>query len=101
MKILKIDWLGDCNNCGDSDHAVHTDKGSDKWLYDGDKVFCDCGQEGDIECDGDVAWVNWLDLNEDRVKYNKLKIMYDKLKYLIMESNYGDEKYLRNYGAIE
>jgi len=59
MKELKIDWLDSCPKCDASVHTVHTKDGSEKWLYDGDKAICDCGQTGEIECDDGVAWVNW------------------------------------------
>lgn len=58
-KILKIDWLDCCPECGDSVHTVYTKEGSGKWLYDGDRVVCACGQVGEIEADGEAAWVNW------------------------------------------
>ena len=59
MKELKIDWLDECLKCGSSIHTVKTENGSQKWLYDGDTVKCDCGQAGEIETDGECAWVNW------------------------------------------
>jgi len=59
MNELKINWLDECPECGESTHTVHTENGSEKWLYDGDKVVCDCGQKGEIECDDGIAWVNW------------------------------------------
>lgn len=60
MKTLKIDWLNQCVKCESHDHTVNTENGSSKWLYDGDKVTCNvCGHAGEIEADGEQAWVNW------------------------------------------
>lgn len=58
-KELKIDWLDGCPKCDSHSHTVKTEEGSEKWLYDGDDVQCECGQTGEIECDDGVAWVNW------------------------------------------
>ncbi len=43
IKKLKIDWLGKCPKCCSSQLTVETKNGSETWLYDGDKVACDCG----------------------------------------------------------
>lgn len=59
VKKIKVDWLGKCPKCSSSDHTVETENGSKKWLYDEDKVFCGCGQTGEIDTDGQHAWVNW------------------------------------------
>ena len=60
MKVIKIDWLDSCPKCGDSQHNVTTEHGSQEWLYDDDKVTCSgCGNTGNIDTDGEAAWVNW------------------------------------------
>ena len=59
IKKLKIDWLGKCPKCCSSQLTVETKNGSETWLYDGDKVACDCGEAGEIDTDGQHAWVNW------------------------------------------
>ena len=103
MKILKITWLDACNKCGFDEYAnVHTEKGHEKLLYEGDAVYCPrCFHDGEIESDMNCAYVQWFEFNEDRAKYNKLKQMYDMAVECLMESNYGDIRYLRVRGAIE
>ncbi|MBM5180156.1 hypothetical protein J7937_21750 [Vibrio parahaemolyticus] len=61
MAKLNIDWLGVCPRCEhDGDHYVETEKGNAEWLHDSDAVTCgSCGLPGEIEADGEVAWVNW------------------------------------------
>lgn len=98
-QIKNIDWLGPCS-CGNKNLKVETDR-TDCLLNGLDKVSCDCGMTGYIDVYGGAAFACWDELSEDEIKYNKLKIMYNKLLYLTMESNYGDERYLRSCGAIE
>ena len=63
MTEIKIDWLDSCPACGCSQHTVSTTDGSKDWLYSGDEVKCgECGHAGEIDADGEAAWVNW---NED------------------------------------
>lgn len=40
-------------------HTVESKDGTEEWLYSGDKVYCDCGQTGEIECDDGYAFVCW------------------------------------------
>lgn len=94
-----VNWLELCA-CGNKNLKVET-KRTDGMLDELDNVYCDCGASGYIDVFDGSAFVCWNELSEDEIKYNKLKIMYEKLKYLIMQSNYGDERYLRDYGAIE
>lgn len=56
---LKIDWLNPCNICDSHELTVNTTKGNYSYLYDGDEVKCNCGQIGEIDTDGECAWVNW------------------------------------------
>jgi len=59
MNKLKIDWLDSCPKCDSSVHTVESKDGTEEWLYSGDKVYCDCGQTGEIECDDGYAFVCW------------------------------------------
>ncbi len=60
MTEIKIDWLDSCPKCDCSEHIVKTENGTRKWLYDGDQVTCSkCAHTGEIESDGEIAWVNW------------------------------------------
>lgn len=62
-KIIEIDWLGACPVCDCSEHKVHTNDGSEDWLYSGDVVECgECGHEGEIDADGESAWVDWFEV---------------------------------------
>lgn len=60
-KRLDINWLGMCENCGSEEpKVVDTEKGDEVTLWDGDKVTCkQCGSVGEIEADGENAWVVW------------------------------------------
>lgn len=62
MKTLKIKWLS-CDNCmsHEADHVVvHTEEGSEGFLYSGDTAECPhCHATGTIDADGDSAWVEW------------------------------------------
>lgn len=60
-KVLKITWLDACNNCGFDEYSnVHTKKGHNELLYEGDYVCCPkCDNEGSIECDMGCAYVQW------------------------------------------
>lgn len=63
---IKISWLDSCPNCDCSEHVVETVEGTNEWLYSSDKVTCgECERTGEIEADGETAWVNW-----DEVKVN-------------------------------
>lgn len=63
---IEISWLDSCPNCDCSEHVVETVEGTNEWLYSGDKVTCgECEHTGEIEADGETAWVNW-----DEVKVN-------------------------------
>ena len=56
-RAIEIDWL-DCPDCGKKDTIVYSEKGNRQRLYDGDKTVClECGKEGEIETDGENAWV--------------------------------------------
>lgn len=99
-RIVHIDWLDECSNCGNRSFNISTFavNGSLNTL---DNVMCECGNSGYIDVMDDGAFVCWDELSEDEIRYNKLKIMYDKAIVCLMESNYGDVKYLRNRGVIE
>lgn len=56
-KELLIDWL-ECPDCGKQDTLVKTERGNHSRLYLGDKTICmECGKDGEIETDGENAWV--------------------------------------------
>ena len=61
QNTLKIAWLDECNKCKFSEYAnVHTTKGRDDYLYEGDYVSCpNCDNEGCIETDMGCAYVSW------------------------------------------
>ena len=62
---IEIDWLDSCPKCDCSEHVVETVEGTKDWLYNGDKVTCgECGHTGEIEADGETAWVDWDDPQE-------------------------------------
>lgn len=65
MNKIEIDWLDSCSKCDCSEHVVETVEGTKDWLYNGDKVTCgECGHTGEIEADGETAWVNWDEAQE-------------------------------------
>lgn len=101
VRIKKqINWLEPCSNCKSEWLFVETERKDDR-LNELDDVSCDCGMTGYIDVEGEAAFVCWDELTESELKYNKLKVMYDKCVHLLMQSNYGDKKYLKRYGAIE
>lgn len=65
MKTFKnVTFLGCCDKCDAEQATVETEKGSDNWFYDGDKVTCEiCGHSGLIETDGESAWCVWDEVN--------------------------------------
>lgn len=99
-KDVYIDLLDECSNCGNRSFNISTSaaNGSINTL---DNVMCECGNSGYIDVMDGSAFVCWDELSGDEIRYNKLKIMYDKAIECLMESNYGDVKYLRNRGVIE
>lgn len=96
MKELKIDWLDECLKCGSSIHTVKTENGSQKWLYDGDTVKCDCGQAGEIETDGECAWVNW---DEEPTKIN-LELVID-IRESLAARKIGGAHYIMSSEEVE
>jgi len=59
--IVKITWLDECPKCGYGTAFVSGNGyRTTQSLWSGDSVVCaDCGHEGEIEADGENAWVNW------------------------------------------
>lgn len=65
MITLDINWLGHCPNCHNDVHQVTTTDGTPKKLWSGDYVVCPvCDLTGEIDADGENAWVDW-DVDED------------------------------------
>lgn len=55
-----IEWLDDCPKCGHKQAIVSGTRTSSTRLYTGDYVEClRCGNEGEIDADGENAWVEW------------------------------------------
>ncbi|MBQ0367840.1 hypothetical protein [Providencia rettgeri] len=66
MKTLnEIQWLGECPKCEHASAQVQTENGREYWLYAGDKVTCEnCKHTGVVEADGECAWCEWDEVNE-------------------------------------
>ncbi|UTV26420.1 hypothetical protein [Photobacterium atrarenae] len=64
-KTLHPTWLT-CEKCDSSRIEVTTERGNDEWLYSGDPAKClDCSATGIIEADGDAAWFEVDEENDD------------------------------------
>ncbi|MBH2890547.1 hypothetical protein I5Q39_02235 [Serratia marcescens] len=63
---VSVGWLDDCPACG---HGIASVTGSgidNNWLHFGDAVLCDkCGHAGEIDVDGENAWVDWEEVSAD------------------------------------
>lgn len=68
MQTLKIYWLNCCDSCNDNEFSyVRTQDGSEEYLWSGDKAECsNCGHKGIIDADGDNAWVEWDEVQEEK-----------------------------------
>lgn len=68
MKTFKnVPWVGCCEKCDAERATVQTEKGSEDWFYDGDKVTCEnCGHTGVIEADGECAWCVWDEADDSQ-----------------------------------
>ena len=93
-------WLEQCSNCGSDNVSVETSRKDNRVNMD-DVVTCSCGNTGYIDVWEGSAFVCWDELSKDEINYNELKIRYDKAIECLMESNYGDENYLRKRGVIK
>lgn len=101
MKTLNTNWLDKCNLCESILIDVKTEN-KDSKVNELDNVTCHkCGNTGYVDFYSGVPFVCWDELSEDEVKYNKLKLRYDRAIELLMKSDYGDADYLRKYGAID
>lgn len=61
---VEIDWLDDCPNCGHGKARVTGKSISSNSLWAGDETECaKCGHKGEIDADGENAWVDWDELN--------------------------------------
>lgn len=62
MKKINVNWLNSCPACDSSDLTVHTENGTELWLYEDDLVECSCGEKGHIEVVNvevvEVVWEN-------------------------------------------
>lgn len=58
--IYKVDWLNPCEHCQRRHGTEVTSRSlSAEYFYAGDAVKCpECGSQGLIDADGDVAWVD-------------------------------------------
>ena len=62
---VAVEWLDNCPKCGHGQAAVTTSGQVDN-LWSGDQVTCmKCGHCGEIEADGENAWVEWDDAQEE------------------------------------
>ncbi|WP_435954137.1 hypothetical protein [Dryocola sp. BD626] len=62
---VKIDWLDNCPKCGHGEAAVTTQGYGSGTLWSGDQVMCmKCGHCGEIDADGENAWVEWNELED-------------------------------------
>lgn len=60
---VKADWLDNCPKCGNEEAAVTTQGYGGQTLWSGDQVTCmKCGHCGEIDADGENAWVEWDEL---------------------------------------
>lgn len=58
-RTVSVNWLDDCPICGHGQAAVTT-RGYTETLWSGDQVTCmKCGNNGEIDADGENAWVEW------------------------------------------
>ncbi|EAS0616072.1 hypothetical protein GL503_15175 [Salmonella enterica] len=59
--VYKIDWLNPCERCQCHRAIEVTGRSlSGRYLCAGDVVKCPgCGNQGEIDTDGDGAWVEW------------------------------------------
>lgn len=97
-----VDWLGQCCLCGHKHiKVIVTDDSSCCKVKTLDKVWCDCGNTGYVDVMDGNAFVCWDEQTEDELKYNKLKVRFDKAVELLMLSDYGDVRYLTQYGILE
>jgi hypothetical protein len=95
MNKIEIDWLDSCPKCDCSEHVVETVEGTKDWLYNGDKVTCgECGHTGEIEADGETAWVNW---NEAQEPSNNVtpELVNNAVTYVIELQGYEAIEYAR------
>lgn len=57
---VEIDWLDDCPCCGHGIANVTGKSISSHSLWSGDSAVCaKCGHKGEIDADGENAWVDW------------------------------------------
>ena len=64
---VKIDWLGDCPVCSHSEASVSTQGCGGSYLWSGDQATClKCGHRGEIDADGENAWVEWDEVTNEQ-----------------------------------
>lgn len=57
---VEVDWLHKCPNCNNRTIRVTGWSTTPEALWAGDKAECTkCGHKGEIDADGDNAWVEW------------------------------------------
>lgn len=60
---VEVDWLDKCPGCNNGTARVTGWSVTPEALWAGDKVVCSkCGHKGEIDADGDNAWVEWDEL---------------------------------------
>lgn len=65
---VQVNWLDNCPNCGNENAAVTGYRITPNLLKTGNEVKCmKCGHIGEIDADGENAWVEWDEVPGDAV----------------------------------
>lgn len=62
---VEVNWLDKCPNCNNRTVRVTGWSTTPEALWAGDEAACSkCGHKGEIDADGDNAWVEWDSVKE-------------------------------------
>lgn len=82
---VEVDWLHKCPNCNNRTIRVTGWTTTPEALWAGDKAVCSkCGRKGEIDADGDNAWVEW-----DEIKAGQMSNIDKRARHVQRYANFG------------